>query len=570
MLDIDNESASDSRKEQKKKLFYIFCIALISTTVFIYSVEITNPWFGNLYGANHQWLSGSTLKFADYWYDEGPQNLYWGMIENPKSIEFPTLLSRDPYPSYPPGVVIPIYLISKILNEEPNPSILMGYNLFNHFLIAFFMSLMVFIFLSRNLGYDLFMSFLFALIPIFLELLWPAPLYWHQNVFFSDQAIILPFVLMVFFEILRFDSTEINLKYINLFQGILIFIGFLTDWLFVFITASIFVKRILNGEIHLINRIPYINIKFIKKSLMFWAPGILALILYIIQLDVLGVLWELPAKFYIRTGVTNLPLAASRNVFNGFISYIDRAYGQLAEIVLFITISLLIMLSGVYIYKKLKNYKPNLKIKKILCLLWIVYLPCLTQFFLLKSHSIVHEFSVLKFSFPIAISFVLMPLLIGLTFLDFRKIKLEFINGRKLLILIFIVSLLLMSYSTFQNNHDRLKFFDLGPSYSQAGYNSLGDSIKDKTVYADVLFSPDFEIPENPPQALYYSKKRVYKINSTEDIRRKLMNLNGNYNIVLIFLDQPSEKWNPFLENATKIPDNNYYIYRIQNGDLKQ
>lgn len=570
MLDIDNESTIDLRKEQKKKLFYIFCIALITTTVFIYSVEIREPWYGELYGDNHQWLSGSTLKFADYWYQEGPENLYWGMIENPNSIEFSTLLSRNPYPSYPPGVVVPIYVISKILNEEPNPSILMGYNLFNHFLIAFFMSLLVFIFLSRNLGYDSVISFLFALIPIFLELLWPAPLYWHQNVFFSDQAIILPFVLMVFLEILRFDSSEINLKYINLLQGILIFIGFLTDWFFVFITVTIFVKRILSGEIQLLNRIPYIDNKFLKKSFMFWAPGILAMILFIVQLNVLGVLWELPAKFYMRTGVTNLHLASSRNVFNVFISDIDRAYGQLAEIVLFITIFVLIILSVMFIYKKLKNYKPNLKIKKILCLLWIVYLPCLTQFFLLKSHSVVHEFSVLKFSFPIAISFVLIPILICLTFLDFRKVKSKFINERKLLIMFLIVSLLLMSYSTAQNNPDRLKFFDLGPSYAQAGYDSLGDSIKYKTGYNDILFSPDFEIPENPPQALYYSKKRVYKINSTNEIRKKITDLNGSYNILIIFLNQPSEKWNQFIKNATKIPDNNYYIYRIQNSDLKQ
>lgn len=563
MLDIDNKSTIDLRKEQRKKLFLIFCIALITLTVFIYSVEIREPWFGELYGDNHQWLSGSTLKFADYWYQEGPENLYLGMIENPNSIEFSTLLSRNPYPSYPPGVVVPIYVISKILNEEPNPSILMGYNLLNHFLIAFFMSLLVFIFLSRNLGYDVFISFLFALIPIFLELLWPAPLYWHQNVFFSDQAIILPFVLMVFLEILRFDSTEINLKYINLLQGILIFIGFLTDWLFVFIVASIFIKRIFTGEIPSINKIPYITNQFIKKSLIFWAPGILAMILFIIQLDVLGVLWQLPAKFYMRTGVTTLPLA-SKNVFNVFISDIVRAYGQLAVIVLFITIYTLIILSMIYSYKKLKIYKPNIKIKKILCLLWIVYLPCLTQFFLLKSHSVVHEFSVLKFSFPIAISFVLMPLLICLTFLDFRKIKSKIINERKLLIMVLIVSLLLMSYSTAQNNPDRLKFFDLGPSYAQAGYDSLGDSIKHKTEYNDILFSPDFEIPENPPQALYYSKKRVYKINSTDEIRRKIKDLNGNYDIVIIFLNQPSEKWNQFIKNATKIPDNNYYIYRIQ------
>lgn len=569
MSEIDNISIAQ-RKEQKKKLLYILAIVLITTSVFIYSMEIRDPWFGNLYDENHQWLSGSTLKFADNWYHEGPVNLYWGMIENPRSIEFPNLLSREPYPSYPPGVVLPVYLISKIINQEPNPSILMGYNLINHFLISFFIALLVFVFLSRNLGYDLNISFLFAIIPIFLELLWPAPLYWHQNVFFSDQAVILPFVLMVFLEILRYDSSKTNLKYISALQGFLIFFGFLTDWFFVFITASIFIKRIFTSEIQLNHKIPFIDRKFIKKSFVFFCPGLLAMILFVIQLELLGVLWELPSKFLMRTGVT--PPPGSENVFDLFIGFIGNGYGQIAEIILLITTYLLVIFSLFYLYKKLKNNQTEtsikLKIRKILCLLWIVYLPTFTQFFFLKSHSIFHDFSVLKFSFPIAISFVLMPILFCMLFLDFRKIKFESKTTRKFLIMSLIVSFLLMSFSVVQNNSDRLRFFDSGPSYSQMGYSSLGNSIKENMKYNDVVFSPDFEITENPPQALFYSMKRVYKVNSTDDIKTKLKNVSTHYSIVLIFLNPPSGKWKKVINNAAMIPDNQYYLYRIKPSDL--
>lgn len=48
-----------------------------------------------------------------------------------------------------------------------------------------------------------------------------------------------------------------------------------------------------------------------------------------------------------------------------------------------------------------------------------------------------------------------------------------------------------------------------------------------------LFFSPDFRIPENPPQQLSYSMKSVYKINSTEDIKEKVKGLKGSYNIVM-------------------------------------
>ncbi len=571
MLKIDNKLL-DQKEEQKKKLIYILAIALITTSVFIYSVEIRDPWFGNLYDKNHHWLSGSTLKFADNWYNEGPENLYWGMIENPKSVEFTSLLSRDPYPSYPPGVIIPIYLISKIINQEPNPSILMGYNLINHFLIAFLMALLVFIFLSRNLGYDLKISFLFSVIPIFLQILWPAPLYWHQNVFFSDQAIILPFVLVVFLEILRYDSSKINLKYISVAQGFLIFFGFLTDWLFVFITASIFIKRLFTGEIplnhkKLPHKIPFITKRFIKKSLMFWGPGLLAMILFFVQLEFLGVLGELRSKFFMRAGVSILP-GSEKNIFDIFIGFIGLGYGKVAELVLLITVYLLIVVSILFLYKKLKNQRVNLKLRKIICLLWLVYLPCFTQFFFLKSHSMFHEFSILKFSFPIAISFVLMPIILYLLALDFRKIEFESKKARKILLIFLIASFLLMSSSLFLNNSERLNLFDVGPSYDQMGNASLANFIKENTVYDDVVFSPDFEIPENPPQFLFYSMKRVYKVNSTDDIKTKLENVSGYCDIVLIFLKPPSGKWKKVITNAKLISDDKYYLYRLKASDL--
>jgi len=111
---------------------------IITTWFFLNTLETRKPWRTVLSDTHHQWLSGSTLKFVNNWFEEGPVSLKFGMIENPNSIEFPTLLSRGPYPSYPPGTIIPVYVLAKIMGRELTPSLLMKYNLINHFLIAFF------------------------------------------------------------------------------------------------------------------------------------------------------------------------------------------------------------------------------------------------------------------------------------------------------------------------------------------------------------------------------------------------------------------------------------------------
>ena len=61
--------------------------------------------------------------------------------------------------------------------------------------------------------------------------------------------------------------------------------------------------------------------------------------------------------------------------------------------------------------------------------------------------------------------------------------------------------------------------------------------------------------------------KRVYQINSTEDIKNKINGLSGNYNIVIIFLYPPSNYWKKLLTNTTYTTDDTtdgtIYYYRI-------
>jgi len=126
----------------------IILLILLTLSIFIYTVLIRSSWFGVLSPGHHQWLTGHAILHTKNWYNEGALKLRFGFFENPNSVEFPTLESRVFYFSYPPGALIPIYLISKLIAQEPNPALVMAYNLSNHFFITLFLSLTIFFFLN--------------------------------------------------------------------------------------------------------------------------------------------------------------------------------------------------------------------------------------------------------------------------------------------------------------------------------------------------------------------------------------------------------------------------------------
>lgn len=568
--------------EKTGSFIAIILLLIITLVVFQYTVEIREPWFSQLSDNNnhtsdhHEWLTGSTLKFTEYWYNEGPLNLKFAMVEDPKSVEFPTLSSRSPYTSYPPGTILPIYIASELLGQEPTVGLVMGYNLLNQFLIAFFLSLMIFFFLRQQLRFDIINSFLFSIIPIIIELLLPGPLYWFQNVFFSDQAVILPFVIYIFLEVIKdgisMDITENsrNLIFLNIFQNIVLFYGFLTDWFFIFIALTIYIKRIIDGEIFF-NKKMFWNVDmfhFIKESLKYWIVPLFAIFLFVLQVILVGGANQTISKALFRTSISNNGVEHFSSGFIIFLGYISSNYGLLAVALIFVSLFFFILM---FIYLSLGRFirhKNIFKIKKTICLMGMLLVPCVIQVIVFSNHTVMHDFSVLKFSIPLAIiPFVLLPIMIFLFSDNLFNKKIEMLNRFKVyfnltLLIIFIISFTAASvYTVNENPH----YKDMFPVVND-NYSIIGTSVGKNTGYNDIVFSPDFEIPENPPQQLSYSMKRVYHINSTADIERKVEGLNARYNIVIVFLSPPTNNWIKIVGNTTPKIDNNIFYYRFRSN----
>jgi hypothetical protein len=525
---------TEASVDARTHAFYIVFLVLITLCIFSYTVSIRSPWFGTMSDGHHQWLSGSTLKFAKNWVRDGAFRLGFSMVENPRSVEFPTFRSREIYLSYPPGTVVPIFLLSRLVGHEPTPGLLMAYNLANHFLITLILALTLYVTLLR-INLKVFQAFGLSLVPIIFYLLLPGPLYWHQNVFFADQAIILPFVMLIFLEVLRRGQTSNCIRTsVYIFQALVLFYGTLTDWLFVFVALVTFIIRLFSEE-----RNPGLP-EFGRMSVSFLWPVAAALVLFTLQLASLGVLHNLVEKFMFRTGFGEEGAGYISSFFDQFwIDHLGTAFKSSKSMVpaIFLWLNL-----AVFFYYAVRRVLGGVTEEAILIgdLVGMLLLPCFLQVYALRNHSVIHDFSALKFAPALAtIPLVLLPILLlclfridvaGLLVKGFR-LPIGSSKFRVAGALLPAIPVALSAAYVIDCHNSCLSFFPK-PNYE---FCDVGGFVARNTDFRDVVFSQDLEVPINPPQWLSYTMKRVYKTNSILGILEVLRPINDDY-VVNIFV----------------------------------
>jgi len=547
------------------KLFAVLGLVLIASTIFSYTVVVKKPWFGVYSGANHDWLTASTVIFADNWYREGAWNLRFGMYENPKSPENSTQISRLPYLSYPPGAVLPVFFISTITNHEPSVNMVMYYNLFNHLLISIFMALAVFYFLS-SLKIKLGIAFSFALIPILLELFLPSPFYYHQNSFFSDQAVILPFVLVVFLEVIRGGLTGRRRIVIDVLQGLVFFYGAFTDWFFVFIAIAFYAKRLFSGEISIRDKK-----EFFRGTLKFAAGPVSGVALFAVHVAV--VMWGDPGyaieyirnKYLVRSGMKSSDTNTSGEYFENIMQHVDQGYGFIGRIIVYISV-FFIVAAGLYLLvRKLTKKSVSSEARLIVQLAFIIVVPCILQIFIFMNHSAVHSFSVLKLSVLISIvPFVLIPLFLVVLARDLiRKVDLS-----RAALFIALPALLLTCLYLARVHDGYKEFFDEKNAY----WYQIAGATNRYAAADDVVLSPDLYIPDHPPQPLALTMKRVYKIETVGEIAETIQKTGEGYRVAVIFSQKPApgSYWYKAVSVADSTAQNPYFCAYFSSGSLQK
>ncbi len=519
-------------KSIRKDPVGLFVIFLIISSFFAYTVKLRSPFFGVL-AYDHSWLSGSTIVFATNWLREGIFNLRFLMLEDPASIEFSDLLSRSPYVSYPCGAPLQLYVLSLIIGKEPTPFILMGLNLCHHLAISLILSSIAWVTLNRQY---LVLRTAYSVLAGVSYLILPKPMLCHQNIFFADQAVIIYFVLTVLLEIIH-DSPHRSRRFMSIAQSVIIFLGCLTDWLMVFVAGTVFLKRVL--FLFMKNELTFLKAK--KEATPILTPIILSISLFLWQIFSADQFNALYSRFMLRSGISPEGAGDYKNFNHDFwMNILGPKFTKL----FFVSIGVPV-LYFFYVGLKKNVLKPSRfsfseDVFSIHASSLMLTLPCLLQVYMFRNHSVVHDFSALKFFVPIAlVPYIFIPTLIKLL-LDRQE------NPQKLYMKylkpfgVFVQLTFLVWGGIFLKNNKQTTIW-VGTSLND---QTVAAVIRKTTDYNSLVFSSFMEIPRLPPQLLALSMKRVYKIEKLADVRTFLEEKlkNKHPDIYVVIKDHGEEK----------------------------
>jgi len=501
----------------KHFLASVFFAALL----FAFVIQTLIPVDYDNLGGLHSWLSGSTIKFVNMWLKEGPEALHFTCFENFPSIEYPSLADRQAYVSYPTGSIFFVYSIAKILGmERIDVSFLKHVQVACYGLEAVLFAAFSYMFFSgsrkgkqgERVFFAVSMSFLWTMIPGNA---------WHlANIYYADQCVILFVMLFLVIEMAqRLTVDKRRESILNVGKALIVFCGSLIDyyfWILAFIAFLIRAVSVLRRKKSLLFAV--------LDSLWYVVPVFASLALFYWQLSFTENWLELlSGRAALRTGNTK-NVSVLVNLLKRF-CWIMTGGDSIRCAILAVWFFLLAGLIIRYVWKKgFRNLHPvsdgNMSI-----LMLGTFAPVL-QILILKNHSGVHEFSMLKVGWIVVMSLPVFACAVGrkATCISLGKIHLSRFMVRYLCAFLAVAAMLGVPFSAGEYCRYR---------YSVCDY-SLEEILYETMEYDHVCFSFSRQIKANPPESLAVSEKRVYQIQTAEDINTLIPNLSEDAEKVLV------------------------------------
>jgi hypothetical protein len=539
------------------------CVAVLVMLLLVffgYSMFYNKAFSGYEAQGTHIWLSASTVKFVNNWLEEGPLKLNFIMYEYPDSFEFNGTDERKAYISYPPGAIIPPYILAKVLHKsEIQVGFIKQFLKMKFLLDTLLVSLIIYSVFRVTLCLP--RSNTAIITSIVFSLLWmclPINLYYLRNIYFSDQCIITVVFLFILLEIYdEYFSKKHLLKhfYIGL-KFIVSLYGVLTDWYFLFV---LFVSWLV--KVALLIKSKDKLIKIVLASLVYILPVFFGIGLFYIQIIHIPDYNDI--ILYKMTSRMSGKVDGIENNIGGIINNFTANYPMGWLLVSLLVISLFVVI------KKYKSFPK--KYRSLTVIMTIIYVPPVLQVLVFQNHSAIHEFSMLKFALPMIFSIVILTVcILELIRLPDANIVIQIENDLRnikvrLLYLIIIVFSVLYSGMLNMNIYYFQSRINVPVSYERENL------VRSNHSFSDVYFSFTESIAANPPQYLAVSKKLIYKIDSVPEIFEKFTNLNPDARILLMVNKEDFDKSQQTIENeqdALKIAkilfsSKNYDVYEI-------
>jgi hypothetical protein len=553
---------------KKNNTYEILTVLIMTVLVYTgYKYFCNTAFTGHEARGTHIWLSASTVKFVNNWLKEGPFNLHFLMLEYPDSIEFNNLSEREVYISYPPGAVIPPYILAKLLHK---PEIQIGF--IKQFLkIKFLLDVLLVCFIF----YSVFRRILrrknrkaTATTAVILSICWmlmPINLYYLRNVYFSDQCVIS--VVLLFFLLEIYDSyfsaktikSPLRCVYF-VFKFFISLFGVLTDYYFLFVLFISWLVKIVP-----LFKAKYLLKNIISSSLVYVLPVLLGIGLFISQI------MAVPNSKSIVINKMKYRMFSDSEWHGG--NKIIAIAKSLAENYYFGTmfvIAFIFML--VFLFAKNRNNKTfTEKYRPLFDFALILYIPPVLQVLVLQQHSAVHEFSLLKFSFPIIASVVwLVVLYLELKGMENARFVIQIENDKRLhkikITAVYLLSIagsvLLCSIPAVYADYYYEARKGEPVSYERENLIRANDD------FNDVYFSFTESIEANPPQFLAVSRKLIHKIDNLANIGEMFPHLKPSARILLVVNKNNRDKPKNILENEQNAVKDGVLFVSSQNYDI--
>ena len=228
----------------------------ILTLVFLLSVLVRLPELNRPLSKHHEFCTAVSLRILQIWYDNGIEKYQFNpvMTYNTPADKFINndantsgmmhdSLGNFYYVSHPPFAYYFPYAVFKVLHVRPDVLPLQILNMLLGFLTAIFVYFTVCLLsFNRARSYLHFPSFVAYSVYLFL----PPTLWFQGNVYMSDMAVHLPFVIGVYIVLKMIIRQRFYVPKYILMYVLMLFIMIYTSWLGVFYAFGVLVYSLLH------------------------------------------------------------------------------------------------------------------------------------------------------------------------------------------------------------------------------------------------------------------------------------------------------------------------------------
>ncbi len=476
-----------------KNIPYILLSILLLALLFAQTVRERYPYLGKLSKNGLDSTTAHVLTTMSNWRETGAfHNRFFSSL-GPETPDSRASGGTRRYISYPSGAFVLPYFFSKALATPVTLEFLNILGLVIQAAIAVILYLLAFLLLREH---RILTRVFGATCVSAAYLLFPGPMYFHQNVFIFDTLVILPYLLAVYCE-LHIMKTDGRRSFWQWIQYLSLFAASCTDWLSAFLGLGLMTLRLMRGE-------------NFRVSLRMMYPFVWSMIIFVYQLGTVGGLFALANRFQHRVGISKREPITTLTLAERFWGdWIPSQYGNLAWVIIAAACLILLM-------PRVRRQRAS----PLFVTVFLLLVPPLMQIHLFRNHSFFHAFSALKLAPLICMA----PLLS----LAFPK------RGARVLP---VVCTLALSYAVFVHRSWKSIFPEPDTSGMKIAYQ-----LNQNTEPEDFIISPQLSIGIEPNQLISLSQRMVHRVRTVGEAREIAQNLRLQPKNWVVVLKEKSDK----------------------------